>query len=98
MEWEGELFVSLEPTIDKLRRSDGRYQYQQVVVESLIQEFGTEIGVICQIPPRAHFQLNNGYIPFPRIPLPHIYPVRPGEIRPLGQCVYLGYISDFFVI
>ena len=98
MEWGGELFVSLEPTIDELRRSGGRYQYQQVVVESLIQEFGTEIGVICQIPSHARFQLNNGNITFPRIPLHHIYLVRPGEIQPLGQCVHLGYISNFFVI
>ena len=98
MERGGELFISLEPTIDELRRSGGRYQYQQVVVESLIQEFGTQIIVICQVPARARFQLNNGNIPFPRIPLHHIYPARPGEIRPLGQCVHLGYISDFFVI
>ena len=95
---EGELCVSLEPTIDKLRRSDGRYQYQQVVIQSLIQEFGTQIAVICQVPPRARFQLNNGNIPFPRIPLHHIYTARPGEIRPLGQCVHLGYVSDFLVI
>ena len=89
---EGELFVSLEPTIEESRRSGGRYQYQQVVVD------GTEIRVICQTPPRARFQLNNGNIPFPRIPLHHIYPARPGEIRPLGQCVHLGYVSDFLVI
>jgi hypothetical protein len=98
MERGGELCISLEPTIDKLRRSGGRYQYQQVVVESLIQEFGTQIGVIVQIPPRARFQLNNGNILFLRIPLHHIYTARPGEIQPLGQCVHLGYIHDFFVI
>ena len=98
MERGGELFISLEPTIDELRRSGGRYQYQQVVIQSLIQEFGTQIAVICQVPPRARFQLNNGNIPFPRIPLHHIYPARPGEIRLLGQCVHLGYISDFLVI
>jgi hypothetical protein len=77
---EGELFVSLEPTIEELRRSGGLYQYQQVVVNSLIQEFGTEIRVICQTPPCARFQLNNGNIPLPRIPLHHTYPARPGEI------------------
>ena len=71
---EGELFVSLEPTIEESRRSGGRYQYQQVVVD------GTEIRVICQTPPRARFQLNNGNIPFPRIPLHHIYPASLGEI------------------
>ncbi len=95
---EGELFISLEPTIEESRRSGGRYQYQQVVVDSLIQEFGTEIRVICHTPPCVCFQLNNGNIPFPRIPLHHIYPARPGEIRPLGQFVHLGYISDFLVI
>ena len=95
---EGEQFVSLELTIEESRRSGGRYQYQQVVVESLIQEFGTEIRAICQTPPRAHFQLNNGNIPFPIIPLYHIYPARPGEIQPLGQCMHMGYVSDFLVI
>jgi hypothetical protein len=85
-------------TIEEAHRSGGHYQYQQVVVDSLIQEFGTEIRVICQTPPRARFQLNNGNIPFPRIPLHHIYPARPGELRPLRQCVHLGYISNFLVI
>ena len=95
---EGELCVSLEPTIEESCRSGGRYQYQQVVVDSLIQKIGTDIRVICQTPPRTRFQLNNGDIPFPRIPLYHIYPARPGEIRPLSQFVHLGYISDFLVI
>ena len=74
------LFVSLEPTIEESRRSRGRYQYQQVVVENLIQEFGTEARVICQTPPRARFQLNTGNIEFPRIPLHYIYPAKPGKI------------------
>ena len=95
---EGELFVSLEPTIEELRKSRGCYQYQQVVVSSLIQEFGTEIRVICQTPPHAHFQLNNGNIPFPRITLGQLNPAKPGEIRPLGQCLHLGYVSNFFII
>ena len=96
---EGELFVSLELTIEESRRNGGRYQYQQVVVNSLIQEFGTEVRVICQIPPRARFQFNNDNIPFPRIPLGLINrPAKPGEIRPLGQCMHLGYVSDFFII
>jgi hypothetical protein len=86
---EGELFVSLEPTIEEAHRSGGHYQYQQVVVDSLIQEFGTEIRVICQTPPRARFQLNNSNIPFPRIS------PRPGEIRPLalGQCCTWGTLA-----
>jgi hypothetical protein len=86
---EGELFVSLEPTIEEAHRSGGCYQYQQVVIDSLIQEFGTEIRVICQTPPCARFQLNNGNIPFPRIS------PRPGEIRPLalGQCCTWGTLA-----
>jgi hypothetical protein len=48
---EGELFVSLKLTIEESRRNGGCYQYQQVVVNSLIQEFGTEVRVIFQIPP-----------------------------------------------
>jgi hypothetical protein len=96
---EGELFVFLELTIEELRRRGGRYQYQQVVVSSLIQEFGTEVRVICQTPPLACFQLNNGNIPFPRIPLGGQHnPANPGDIRLLGQCLHLGYISDFFII
>ncbi len=83
---EGELFVSLEPTIDELGRNGGRCEYQQMVVSSLIQEFGTEVRVICQTPPLARFQLNNSNIPFPRIPLG-------------GQhSLHLGYISNFFII
>ncbi len=96
---EGELFVSLEPTIEELRRSGGRYQYQQVVVSSLNQEFGTEVRVICQTPPLYRFQLNKGNIPFPRIPQGGQHnPAKPGKIRLLGQCLHLGYISDFFII
>jgi hypothetical protein len=96
---EGELFVSLEPTIEKLGRCGGQYQYQQVDVSSLIQEFGTEVSVICQTPPLARFQLNNGNIPFQRIPLEGQHtPAKPGEIRLLGQCLHLGYIRDFFII
>ncbi len=96
---EGELFVSLEPTIEELRRSEGHYQYQQVFVSSLIQEFGTEVWVICQTPPCVRFQLNIGNIPFPRIPLGGQHnPAKPGKIRLLGQCLHLGYISAFFII
>jgi hypothetical protein len=95
----GELFVSLEPTIEESCRSGGCYQYQQVVVNSLIREFGTEVRVICQTPPQACFQLNNGNIPFPRIPPGQTnQPAKPGEIWPLGQCMNLGYVSDFIII
>ena len=78
---EGKFFVSLELTIEESRRSGGRYQYQQVAASSLIQEFGTEVRVICQTPSRARFQLNNNNIPFPRIRLGLInQPAKPGEI------------------
>jgi hypothetical protein len=96
---EGELFVSLEPTIEESRMSGGQYQYHQVVVSSVIQEFGTEVRVIYQTPPHARFQLNNSNIPFPRIPLGGQHnPAKLGEIRLLGQCLHLGYISNFFII
>jgi hypothetical protein len=90
----GELFVSLEPTTEESQRSRGRYQYQQVVINSLIQEFGIKVTVIVQIPPRARFQINrassqSGEIQ-PGCP--------PGEIRPLGLCMHLGYVSDFIII
>jgi hypothetical protein len=45
--------------------------------------------VICQTPPHARFQLNNGNIPFPRIPLGGQHnPAKPGKIRVLGQCLH----------
>jgi hypothetical protein len=94
----GELFFSLAPTIEESWSSGGRYQYQQVVVHDLIAEFGLKTVAIVQIPPHARFQLNNGSIPFPRIPTGLIdRPVLPGETQPLGQCVHLGYISDVCV-
>ena len=37
---QGELFVSLEPTIEESRSCGGRYQYQQIVIRSIIEEFG----------------------------------------------------------
>jgi hypothetical protein len=94
-----ELFVLLALTIEESRSSGGQYQYQQVVVHDLIEEFGLETVAIIQIPPRARFQLNKRSIPFPRIPTGLIDRlVLPGETRPLGQCVHLGYVSDFLII
>ncbi len=96
---EGELFFSLEQTIEELRRSGGRYQYQQVVIGSLIQKFGTEVRVICQTPPLARFQLNSSNIPFPRIPLGGQHnPAKLCKIQLRDQCLHLGYISNFFII
>jgi len=90
----GELFVSLEPTGEEAQGKGGRYRYQQGVFISLIQEFGSEVEVIVQIPPRARFQINlaksQGGQVKPNCP--------PGEIRNLGLCVDLGYVSDFIII
>jgi hypothetical protein len=95
----GELFVLLTLTIEESRSSGGRYQYQQVVVHNLIEEFGLKTVAIVQISPCARFLLNNRSIPLPRIPTGLIdRPVLPGEAQPLGQCVHLGYVSDFLII
>jgi hypothetical protein len=63
---QGELFVSLKPTIEELRSCGGRYQYQQIVIRSIIEEFGFNREAIIQIPPRACFQINSGTRPFLR--------------------------------
>jgi hypothetical protein len=95
----GDLFVSLAPTIAEARRWGGRYQYQQGVVSNLIEEFGLEINVLVQRPPRARFQLNSGTTPFPRLRTsPDIGPAQAGESRPLGLCLHLGYVSDFLIV
>jgi hypothetical protein len=87
----GDLFVSLAPTIAEACRWGGRYQYQQGVVRNLIEEFGLEINVLVQRPPHAHFQLNSGTTPFPRlITSPDIGPAQAGESLPLGLCLHLG--------
>jgi hypothetical protein len=79
----GDLFVSLAPTIAEARRWGGRYQYQQGVVRNLIEEFGLEINVLVQRPPRARFQLNSGTTPFPRLRTsPDVGPAQAGESRP----------------
>ncbi len=51
----GDLFVSLTPMIAEAREWGGHYQYQQVVISNLIEEFGFEINVLIQLPPRTHF-------------------------------------------
>jgi hypothetical protein len=95
----GDLFVSLPPMIAEARRWGGRYQYQQGVVSNLIGEFGFEINVLIQRPPRTRFQLNSGTTPFPRLRTsPDIGPAQVGESRPLGLCLHLGYMSDFLIV
>ena len=95
----GDLFVSLAPMIAEARRWGGRYQYQQGVVSNLIEEFGLEINVLVQRPPRARFQLNSGTTPFPRlITSPDAGPAQAGESYPLGLSLHLGYVSDFLIV
>jgi hypothetical protein len=94
---QGELFVSLEPTIEELRSCGGRYQSQQIVIQSIIEEFGFDREAIVQIPPRACFQINSGTPPFLRTG-PDNQPAAPGETLPLGHCIHLGYVSNFLII
>jgi hypothetical protein len=95
----GDLFVSLVPTIAEAREWGGRYQYQQVVISNLIEEFGFEINVLVQLPPRVCFQLNSSTTPFPRLKTSSdVGPALAGESRPLGLCLYLGYVSNFLII
>ncbi len=95
----GDLFVSLAPTIAEAHRWGGCYQCQQGVVRNLIEEFGLEINVLVERPPRARFQLNSDTTPFPRlITSPDIGPAQAGESPPLGLCLHLGYVSDFLII
>ena len=47
----GDLFFSLAPTIEEARICGGCYQYQQVVISNLIEEFGFEINILVSLPP-----------------------------------------------
>ncbi len=47
---KGDLFFSLKPMIEKSHSCGGRYQYQQIVIGSIIEEFGLNRGAIVQIP------------------------------------------------
>ncbi len=95
----GDLFVSLAPTIEEACICGGRYQYQQVVISNLIEEFGFEINILVSLPPRAQFQLNSGATPFPREgTIPNAGPALAGESRPLGLYLHLGYMSDFLIV
>ncbi len=59
----GDLFVSLMPTIEEARICGGRYQYQQVVISNLIEEFGFEINILVSLPP-AHGSNSTAAPPF----------------------------------
>jgi hypothetical protein len=43
---QGELFFPLEPMIEESHSCGGRYQYQQIVIQSSIEEFGFNRGAI----------------------------------------------------
>ncbi len=95
----GDLFVSLAPTIEEARICGRCYQYQQMVVSNLIEEFGFEINILVSLPPCARFQLNSGATLFPREgTIPNAGPALAGESQPLGLCLHLGYVSDFLII
>ncbi len=95
----GDLFVSLAPRIEEARICGGCYQYQQVVISNLIEEFGFEINILVSLPPCAWFQLNCGATPFPREgTIPNARPALAGESQPLGLCLHLGYVSDFLIV
>jgi hypothetical protein len=91
---QGELFVSLEPTIEESRSCGGRYQYQQIVIRSIIEEFGFDREAIVQIPPRVCFQINSGTQPFLRTG-PDNQPAAPGEMLPLRPLYPLGLRQQF---
>ncbi len=95
----GDLFVSFAPTIEEACICVGRYQYQQVVISNLIEEFGFEINILVSLPPHARFQLNSGATPFPREgTILNARPALAGESLPLGLCLHLGYVSDFLIV
>ena len=48
---QGELFFFLKPMIEESHSCGGWYQYQQIVIRSIIEEFGFDRGAIVQIPP-----------------------------------------------
>ncbi len=95
----GDLFVSLAPTIAEAREWGRRYQYQQVVISNLIEEFGFKINVLVQLSPPARFQLNSSTTPFPRLRTSlDIGPALARESCPLGLCLHLGYVSYFLIV
>ncbi len=95
----GDLFVSLAPTIEEACICGGRYQYQQVVISNLIEEFGFKINILVSLPPCTRFQLNSGTTPFPSEgTIPNAGPALAGESRPLGLCLHLGYVSNFLIV
>jgi hypothetical protein len=94
----GDLFVLLIPTQSELRTSGSCEQYQQLVVFSIIEEFGFGIEVIVQVPPLARFKINRGNSLFSRVTGPERRPAEPGKQQFICDCIHLGYLSDFLII
>jgi hypothetical protein len=89
----GELFVSLEPTQEEVRRTGGSCAvYQQLILLNIIKEFGFD-------PPLARFEINRGINLFPRVMTgPEWQPVEPGQWQPVCKCIELGFLSNFLII
>jgi hypothetical protein len=95
----GELFVSLIPTQSEVRTCGSREQYQQLIIFNIIKEFGFDIELIVQVPPRVRSKINRGVSIFPRITTgPEQHPERAAESRRVSDCIHLGYLSDFLII
>jgi hypothetical protein len=74
-------------------------QYQQLIIFNIIKEFGFDIEVIVQVPPRVRSEINWGVSIFPRITTgPERHPARAPESRLVSNCIHLGYLSDFLII
>jgi hypothetical protein len=93
----GELFVSLEPTQEEVRRTGGSCAvYQQLIILNIIEEFGFDIEVLVQVPPLARFEINRGINLFLRVTTgPERQPAEPGQRRPICQCIKLGFFEQF---
>jgi hypothetical protein len=95
----GELFVSLIPTQSEVRTCGSCKQYQQLIIFNIIEEFGFDIEVIVQVPPRVRSKINRGISIFPKITTgPERHPARAAESRRISKCIHLGYLSNFLII
>jgi hypothetical protein len=63
----GELFVLLIPNESEVRTCSSHEQYQQLIMFNITKEFGFDIEVIVQVPPRVRSEINRGISIFPRI-------------------------------
>jgi hypothetical protein len=70
-----------------------------LIVLNIIEEFRFNIEVIVQVPPLARFEINRGINLFPRVTTgPEWQPAKPGQWRPIGECIELGFLSNFLII